>query len=71
VLSASRATLVPPHLGSVKERLTSQHADQGTALDRECKGIKARLQLAAQGTPRLGLSHGIKARLQLAAQGAL
>jgi hypothetical protein len=68
VLSASKATLVPPHLGSVKERLTSQHADQGTALDRVYQGIKARLQLAAQGIPRLGLSQGIRARLQLAAQ---
>jgi hypothetical protein len=61
-------TLVPPHLGSVRERLTSQLADQGTALDEENQGIKARLQLAAQGIPRLGLSHGIRARLQLADQ---
>jgi hypothetical protein len=68
VLSASRVTLVPPHLGSVKERLASQLADQGTALDRVYQGSKPRLQLAAQGIPRLGLSQGIKARLQLAAQ---
>jgi hypothetical protein len=68
VLSASKATLVPPHLGSVKERLASQLADQGTALDCVYQGIRARLQLAAQGIPQLGLGQGIRARLQLAAQ---
>jgi hypothetical protein len=68
VLSASKATLVPPHLGSVRDSLVSHLADQGTALDRVYQGSKPMLQLAAQGIPRLGLSQGIKARLQLAAQ---
>jgi hypothetical protein len=71
VLSASKVTLAPPHLGSVKERLASQLADQGTAVDSVYQGIKARLQLADQGIPRLGLSRGIKARLQLADHGVL
>jgi hypothetical protein len=61
-------TLVPPHLGRVKESLASQLADQGTALDHVYQGIGARLQLADQGIPRLGLSQGIGARLQLADQ---
>jgi hypothetical protein len=68
VLSASRVTLVLPHLGSVRENLASQLAAQGIPRLRLGQGIKARLQLAAQGIPRLRLGQGIKARLQLAAQ---